>query len=433
MTTVAQTPGTWLKGGAGALWSAACKAALIACGINPDNFGSYSMRANAQGQERKKYREQRIKESQQEGDKKRPHEPNCPAGGDPSSLCMCIESDAAYKELGVEKWMLANSQSGHISQNAFYQQHRNDACSNIPPTDGNSGTYGYQDSKAFCMDHLGRANNPGTIHYEITNRESQFAQHLAKQGITVVPEPTIQEGVKGTAAVAAGGAMSRQKGNDPNAPFDKDLGKLTPERQHEGQRSDQAKDEHAAKLKSQDNASSAAGASGSADAGTPNAPSTKSPSPEDVQKAIECISDAWKQSLDEMRNDVINKHSVAGQSDECKKQLKEYNKTRPPGTPKAKGYTDLPKDRREKVDEAVKQKVTDRQKELEGIGAHDKLQKQKDPGRPTEKDCLEYQSNWLYNQHKTKDGTYPPMQGRVPDSNVGDDTSLDNNGGNGEF
>jgi hypothetical protein len=426
VTTLAQTPGTWLKGGAGALWSAACRAALIACGINPDNFGSYSMRADAQGKERKKYRDQRTKEAGQDGEKKRPHEPNCPAGGDPSKLCMCIESDAALKELGVEKWTLANSQSGHISQNAFYQEHRSDACSNIRPSAGNSGTYGYQDNKAFCMDHLGRANNPGTIHYEITNREAQFAEHLSKQGVTVVPEATIQEGVKGTASVAAAGAESRQKGNDPNAPFDKDLGKLTPERQQEGKRSDEAKDQHAAELQKKENATAAAGPSGTAAAGTPNAVSVKKPSPEDVQKAVECISDAWQQSLDEMRNDVVNKHSVAGRSDECKKQLKEYNKTRPPGSPKAKGYTDLPKERREKVDKAVEDQVTQRQKDLEAVGAHSKGAKQKDPERPSEKDCLEYQANWLHEQHKTKDGKYPPMQGRVPDSNVTEESGASN-------
>ncbi|MCP3065265.1 hypothetical protein LXT21_41480 [Myxococcus sp. K38C18041901] len=423
---------TWLHGGAAALWSAACKNALIACGINPANFGTYDMRAKAQAAERRTYREKREKEAKRRGANKRPHEGNCEVGKKDKALCMCIESDAAFAELGSEKWMLANSQSGHISQNALYQNERADPCSNVPPEGKHGGTYGYRDNKAFCMDHLGRANNPGTIHYEITNREAQFAESLKKRNVKNVTEDVMQQGVQGTASVAAQGAGARQKGNDPHAKHDKSLGEMTPERKKEGQRSDAAKNQHAKDLKANQNANATAGASGRGNNGTPNAPSTKGPPKKDVDKAVECISDAWKQSLDEMRNDVINEFSTAARSDECKKQIKEYKKTLPKDQRNRKiRYTDLPAEHRAKVDAAVNKKtgnpkmsaVERDQKKLEKKGAKTAGQAN---NPPTKKDCLEYQANWLQ-QHQKADGSHPPMQGRVPDSNEGDGDEVKQN------
>jgi hypothetical protein len=412
-----QTPGSWLKGGAGGLWTAACRAALIACGINPDNFGDYDARAKAQAAERKKYREQRVAEAKKRGKGRRPHEPNCPTGGDPKALCQCVESAAALKEMGAERWMVANSQSGHISQNAFYQGHREDPCSNLAPTKGNAGTYGYQDNKAFCMDHQGRANNPGTMHYEITNREAAFAEHTASSGAKTVSQNQIEQGVAGTAQVATQGAQSRQRGNGPK--WDKP-GTLTPERKAEGQLSDKAKNQQAADLQKKENKAKGAGKSGKGKGKKPNAPSAKGPTTKQAKKAVECIQDAWKQSLNELRDNVVNEHSTAAKSAECKKQIKEHNANLKPGEKPAKGYTDLPAARRKKVDAAVSSQVAARQKQLEKVGAHNAGQTAKP--HPTEEECLEYQANWLYNNRRAN-GTYPPMQGRVPDSSTTTTTS----------
>jgi hypothetical protein len=147
----------------------------------------------------------------------------------------------------------------------------------------------------------------------------------------------------------------------------------------------------------------------------------KKPTKKEVDKTVECISDAWKQSLDEMRNDVINEFSTAARSDECKKQIKEYKKSLPKDQRNRRiRYTDLPPERRAAVDKAVNTKtgkpprseVERRQKELEKQGAHDAGEANKPP---TERDCLEYQANWLH-QHRRADGSHAPMQGRVPDS-----------------
>lgn len=404
-----QTPGTWLKGGAGGLWSAACRAALIACGINPDNFGDYDARAKAQAAERKKYRDQRVAEARKRGKGRRPHEPNCPMGSDPKALCQCVESEAALREMGAERWMLANSQSGHISQNAFYQGRREDPCSNIPPTRGNAGTYGYQDNRAFCMDHQGRANNPGTMHYEITNRESAYAEDVANSGAKAVSQGQIEQGVMGTAQIATEGAQSRQRGNGPK--WDKQ-GALTRERRAEGQLSDKAKNQQAGELQKKENKAKDAKKSGKGRGKKPNAPSAKGPTQKQAKKAVECIRDAWRQSLHELRDNVVNEHSTAARSAECKRQIKEHNANLKPGQRPARGYTDLPAARRRKVDAAVSSRVAARQKELERVGAHNAGKTGKP--HPTEEECLEYQANWLYNNRRAN-GTYPPLQGRVPD------------------
>ncbi len=414
MATVAQTPGTWLKGGAGGLWSAACRAALIACGINPDNFGDYDARAKAQEVERKKYRDQRVADAKKKGKNRRPHEPNCKTGSNPKKMCQCIESDAALKDLGPERWMLANSQSGHISQNAFYQGEgaRGNPCTNIPPTDGNAGTYGYQDNKAFCMDHLGRSNKKGTGHYEITRREERFAAHMADQGHTVMTQKQLEQGVEGSASIAAAGAQAGQSSNDPHASWDKPDG-IESEREVEAQRLDKAKDQHAAALQEKENAKKNAGKSGRGKGRKPNKPSVKSPTKKQVKKAVDCIKDAWRQALNEMRDNVVNEHSMAAKSAECKDEIADYNKKRKKGQPEAKSYTDLPAKRRRNVDDKVRERVEKRQKALEKKGAHNNGEGKSTP--PTEEECLEYQANWLY-QNRRVNGTYPPMQGRVPDS-----------------
>ncbi|WP_338866763.1 DUF2169 domain-containing protein [Myxococcus stipitatus] len=97
--------------------------ALIACGIKPANFGTYDLRAKAPREARNEYRKRRINEAKGQGPTPRPHEGSCPMGSNPEAECRCFEGDNAHKDPGIEKWMLVNSQSGHISQNAFYQGH----------------------------------------------------------------------------------------------------------------------------------------------------------------------------------------------------------------------------------------------------------------------------------------------------------------------
>ncbi len=423
MGKTGQTPGMWLKGAMAVLLSDACKKALAACGINPENFGSYDDRLKAQGGERKDYRDKRDKEAGQPGG--RPHEGACPKSGD-GKTCRCHESDAAAGDLGPEKFALANSQSGHIGQNAFFQGTRGDPCSNVPPQGTGGGAYGYDDNRAMCMDHLGRSNQPGTIHYEITQREAQYAEYLKSQGVKNVTQDQMADGVKGTAAIAAGGAQSRHAGDAENAKFDSNLGKMTADRQETAQKTDAAKDAHAAALQQKSAQAGTAAQSGHAAAGTPNSPSGNGPTSKDKQDAIDCIENAWKQSLNDMRTRAVDEHSTVANSKACDDAIKAYNKGKPKDQ-KIKNYSELPPDKKKEVDEQAKQQVADRQKQLEEKGAGS-AGKAGDPS-PTKDECREYQANWL-NEKKKADGAFPPMQGRVPDSK--ETASTESEGTSGE-
>src|SRR5262245_35119828 len=118
---VAQTPGAWVKAGGGVGWSTDCKAALIACGVNPDNFGTYKDRADSQSAARKSYTDQRDQEA---AAGIRAHEPGCPrSSGGP---CKCYATDKGFAEMCAQdgnslRAMEANSQSGHISNDALYR------------------------------------------------------------------------------------------------------------------------------------------------------------------------------------------------------------------------------------------------------------------------------------------------------------------------
>jgi hypothetical protein len=406
-----QTPGTWLKGGAGGLWDAKCRAALVACGINPENFGTYDQRADAQAKERKDYRDKRVADAKKKGSKKRPHEPNC--GAKNSKTCSCVESANALKEMGPESWSLANAQSGHISQNAFYQGKRADTCTNIPGVPGkHAGGYGYQDNKAFCMDHVGRSNDPGSDHFEITRREEQNKKHLQNKGVTTATMADIEKSARGTAEIAVKGGKSRIDGKSTEE--DKDRGKITAERKAKANLIAKAREGQAKELAKKENKGKKAGGSGKSGRKKPNAPSGKKALKKAQEKAIECIVDAWKQSLDEMRNDVVDNHSVAAKSKACQEQIAEHNKKLPPGAKPAKTFSDLPKARKDKVNNSpeVKNALDKRMKELQKKKA-DTGPMGKGKKSPTEEECLEYQANWLAT-HRAKDGGLLPMEGRVP-------------------
>ncbi|WP_224244454.1 hypothetical protein [Hyalangium gracile] len=406
-----QTPGIWLKGGAGAFWTAACRAALVACGINPENFGTYDQRADAQAKERKDYRDKRDGDAKKRGSKKRPHEPDCASRN--GKTCSCVESANALKEMGPESWSLANSQSGHISQNAFYQGARADTCTNIPGEPGkHAGGYGYQDNKAFCMDHVGRSNDPGSDHFEITRREEQNKKYLQNKGVTKATMADIENSARGTAEIAAKGGESRINGKPTEE--DKDRGAITPERKAKARLIAKAREGQAKELAKKENKGKRAGRSGRSGRKKPSSPSGKKGLKQAQQKVVECIIDAWKQSLDEMRNDVVDKYSVAANSKACQEQIALHNKKLPPGARPAKTFSDLPKARRDKInrDPDVKKALDKRTKELQKKKA-DTGPMGKGKKSPTEEECLEYQANWLAT-HRAKDGGLLPMEGRVP-------------------
>ena len=140
MVAVFQTPGAWVLAGGGGYWSAECRAALAACGIDPDNFGTYQQRLDAQKAAREGYQRPRIAEAEATPRRApgRDHVSGC-VRSDSSRrtsrhVCSCHEDASAFNDVlmgtngappnpsgSMQPWLTANAQSGHISGNAFYQ------------------------------------------------------------------------------------------------------------------------------------------------------------------------------------------------------------------------------------------------------------------------------------------------------------------------
>jgi hypothetical protein len=435
MGETGQTPGTWLSGAAGQLWSPACRAALIECGINPDNFGTYADREKSQSKARKPYREQRIDEAEKQGT--RDHEPGCPRQGTGTlgksdtwppfdgpgmKRCLCHESAVACQEMRAQNngsvlpWAEGNSESGHISQNALYQSVRGDPCSNVRPTAGNAGGYGYQDDKAFCMDHMGRSSDRGTDHYEITRREAQFKAHLKElmeqNGSPVVPQDKIEQGARGTIDLAVRGGSARTTApTDEIKEVDQKLGEMTPERKERTAQIDAMREQVRTELKAKEAQAGPAGQAGMETGHKPNSPSGADPKTEAEKVAAKCIFDAWKEAVDEMRNELVDKHSVAGQSPECAAAVAKHNANLKPGEKPATGYSSLSPDERKSVDKAVEERGKAKMDTLKNEQKAD-AGKTGDPN-PTAQQCLEYQANWLQ-QNRDQNGNLLPIAGRVP-------------------
>jgi hypothetical protein len=407
----------WLSAGAGAMWSDACRKALIACGINPDNFGTYKDRADAQSAERAKYQEAQIDKL---GGPAKKHPAPCKYAGASSkpSDCSCYQTPEALKEVGGDRWITLNSQSGHLSRNAFYQGEgaRADPCSNIRPGPGNSGSYGYRDDAAFCMDHAGLRT--GMEHYEICRREQRQNEHVGDGAMPVSPRnppdgTSLREGVEGTARIVVEGTASRRGGDERYETFDpKDrLGKQSEKREERGDTVDAAREKAAKEL--QDKDAQKAGKVDSKDKAKPKTPNSPAGGDEPSQKtkdqAVKCIADAWEASLKEMQTSAITEYGTAAQVKQA--HVDAYNGKKPAPKPPAKTADDLPKKEKAAADEAAKKAVDEKQKELEKKGAESAGRAGDPPPKePTKEQCLEYQANWL-EQHRDSAGSCPPMQG----------------------
>lgn len=378
-----QTPIVLVKAGMVVVFDAACQSALAKCGVDPENFGSYTARANAEKAAR-------------------------------DTMGSSYRGQAALAKHGPETWLEGNSQSGHVMQNAFAQGKRDDPCSNVPPRAGDGGGYGYDMRRALCMDHFGGSTVAGTPHYEITQGEAAFARGL--QPGQRVGMDTMEQSVRGTAAIAVAGSQARL--DQPN------VGDLTPERLAQAQRFQQAQQAQAAALSTKPADLSGPGTVGTAAgarAGEPGAAGAASGLNEDQQKAVDCIVAAWKASLDQIRKDAIAQNSTAGAAQQ--QELAAHNAANPPGVQR---YEDIPQPHRGQADARVAAAVEQRQAELRGLGAHDRGTA---ANPPTRDDCREYQANWLWQQQQ-QNGALPPMAGRVPGERQGGQQTAD--GASGE-
>jgi hypothetical protein len=402
-----------MKAGGGVGWTTDCRAALISCGVNPDNFGTYDERYKAQKKLRDEYTDQRDKEAAED---RRKHEPSCPRNS--GGACRCYETDVGFNDFkdkhgSILPWMEANSQSGHISNDAFYRDPgtRDDPCGNVRPTyqNGqpvNAGGYGYQGDKALCMDHFGRSNDNGSMHQQICELERNQSNSIKANGDGTVSEAQMTAGAQATATVAVNGADARQNGQGV-ADFDTVQKELKPAGKTYNQELSQLQKDQAAELQAKEGTSGISGQAATTDGANPNSASGPGPDDATKQKAIKCITEAWQKSMITMRNSTVNEHSTVGKSPECKAAIEAHNAGPPKADPPAQSYSDLPPDKRAALNDQMAAKVAARQKELEQKGAMS-AGEAKNP--PTKEDCLEYQANWL-DSHRDQGGNFPPPAG----------------------
>ncbi|MFK7989804.1 MAG: hypothetical protein AB8I08_27545 [Sandaracinaceae bacterium] len=308
MTGPAHVPDTLLLAGGAGFFDAACVAALAKCGYDPEDFGTYD-------DVYKRIREKRavcdlhddfhrdpqgpppgISDSQRERRERAleehlgPHPRQQPAAAPPVPT--------------AEDRRTADSQSGHLSQNAAHQGVRGDPCSNppscrqtyVPPArrgtsgarplaaggfrtntmqQGCNGTPGYMSDDAPCMPHQGRSGTPGTGHNFVTCQECDAANN---NGDANAPYSRDQESRDADARTEA---LLTEHGNGMPPPTSETAA---------GSAADQPNPDGAGDT----------GAASGADAGTPADAAAGSKDSDAAKKAADCINQYRKAAMAEM-------------------------------------------------------------------------------------------------------------------------------------
>lgn len=151
-TPPVQTPCVFIKAGGGAKFSEDCENALLACGYDPDSFGSY------------KHVQNQIKAAQE---RVAAYEAAVAAG-----------RDAGPPPLPSD-YHMANCQAGHLSQDATHR-----AAGSRGQNCGNLNT-GYDTNAAPCMPQSAGAQTPGSEH----NAASRHEMASAVAGRAAPPNP----------------------------------------------------------------------------------------------------------------------------------------------------------------------------------------------------------------------------------------------------
>ncbi|MGE0784921.1 MAG: hypothetical protein AB7S26_04470 [Sandaracinaceae bacterium] len=383
----AQTPGIWTLNPGDKGYDAACKAALKACGVDPDAFGTYKSRLKAQQDARAQ----------------------CKAEGiTPSKL----------KKEDAGTFCTANSQSGHMAQNAMFQSAgaRADDCGNIAPNpfgDPKAGSsFGYSCEGAPCVDHYGKSTLGGTCHGEVS-RVVEGNQGWADRGAVAgepVPMgdparkggPTMEDQVRASARVHVDANREHNAGPAPSDNPTK-VAQLN-----------NAQQMNADRMLGDDPKSKALAAQGATKGKKPAGASGPGPSDEIKNFAAECEVTKWKAAMTQMRADAIN-NSPMGKAAQAK-----YGKP----------FTECTqKQQKALVEEQAAQfgkPPPNPPKSPKGLATPPNEGARGDPKGtpPTEQDCRDYQGNYLAwqqaNNHSgknpsaSKPGPLPPWSGRAP-------------------
>lgn len=379
------TAGAWVLSPGDEGYDAACRAAMMACGVNPDGFGTYSERLEKQGQIRDAYDEK---------------------NGDGAH-----RTEQALQDLGSDQYLTANSQSGHQVQNACFTSEREDPCGNYPPRDGSPGAasaFGYDWRGAPSTDHHGASCDHGTTHGEIS-------KHLDRQWGgqatgTDLDMSQLRQSANENAQVHVSPTVCPQ---DP-AKFNR----MPAERRERADRINNAQQANAhALLGANPDAAAIVDAQEGLAPGTAASPAFGGASAEAQAFAAECQAADWEKKMEQMRADAIN-NSPIGQSQACADACAAAGIDPPQ-------FTALSAEQQQAVVNANRpghltndtppQAPADRNinppQQNNGAG-------QRGPGTPpntpTMDDCRNFQGNYLAWQTANNGGQMPPWGGRVP-------------------
>jgi hypothetical protein len=378
-----QVPGIWTLSPGDAGYDDACRAALKACGIDPDGFGTYNSRASA------------IRKAKAD----------CQANG-------ITAGNLTPANAGT--FCTANSESGHMAQNAIFQARgaREDDCGNIPPNPFGSPTagssFGYNCGRAPCVDHFGDSNTGGTCHGEVTmgvessqgwrDRGAVRGERVPMSTPTRPGGPTMEDQVRASARVHVdANRQQRTAGHSDPAAV---------------QNLSNAQQQNAQRLTAGDPQASALAAQSGTGPGSPAGASAPGPSQAVKDFAAECEVTKWKQMMAAMRAQAIN-DSPIGQA--AQSQF-------------GKPFTELNQAQQQQVINNMTPKPFGSPPPAPSPTAQPGVVTPPASGRtgnpPTEQHCRDYQGNYLAwqqaNAHgpggpsTSGPGPLPPWEGRAP-------------------
>lgn len=374
------TPGMWALGPGLGGWSVDCAAALMACGVDPEGFGTYKERLDAQGLARKE-------------------------------LGTAHQSAEVLDDKGPELWLRANSQSGHQCQNACFTKHRHDPCGNYPPTSGDPNApsaFGYDHDKAPSTDHHGKSSTHGTTHGEISKHLDR--QWEGKKTGEPLDFDALKRSTKENAEIHVDCNVQQKDSTKPKKTI---AARINTAQQANAERL----------LKKNPDAEAALAAKFGTEPGSVSDPSNGGPSAAVKDFAAECQAAKWEQDMATMRSNAINASPIA-KSSAAKQAIADHNAGKEEKD-HIKNFTDLPQDKQKEVVDAnrpgelsnddppkapANQNIDPPQKAKGGQG------RGKPPnGTPTKADCRAAQGNYLAWQVANSDGNkMPSWSGQVP-------------------
>ena len=184
MGETGQTPGSYLRGGGAGFFSADCVAALAECGLSPDDFGTYDQVKDKLRAAKRRVMEHKLAR----------------ARGQPNA----VPAPSAHDRL------LAQSEAGHLRQNALFQRERGNSCQNEQPRPGYPGAQGYHHDLAPCGPHPSGtgSNKTGTTHWAQGEHEAGVRQ--GRNPGDPVGGPEIRQRSQETSRLTAHGPTDQQ-------------------------------------------------------------------------------------------------------------------------------------------------------------------------------------------------------------------------------